>query len=76
MAGVVAGIPGVEQLVGYVATKILDFHIIVIEFFGGMREFMVEISPYQIWVFTLYIIILAPFLLKWIYRKRKTTSVL
>ena len=76
MAGVVAGIPGVEQLVGYVATKILDFHIIVIEFFGGMREFMVEISPYQIWVFTLYIIILAPFLLKWIYQKRKTTSVL
>ena len=37
MAGVVAGIPGVEQLVGYVATKILDFHIIVIEFFGGMK---------------------------------------
>lgn len=76
MAGVVAGIPGVEQLVGYVATKILDFHIVVIEFFGGMKEFMIEISPYQIWVFTLYIIILAPFLLKWIYRKRKTTSVL
>ncbi|MBQ2623181.1 ComEC/Rec2 family competence protein [Candidatus Saccharibacteria bacterium] len=76
MAGVVAGIPGVEQLVGYVATKILDFHIIVIEFFGGMKEFMVEISPYQIWVFTLYVIILAPFLLKWIYRKRKITSVL
>lgn len=76
MVGVVAGIPGVEQLVGYVATKILDFHIIVIEFFGGMKEFMVEISPYQIWVFTLYVIILTPFLLKWIYRKRKTTSVL
>ena len=75
MVGVVAGIPGVEQVASFVATKILDFHIVVIEFFGGMKEFMVEISPYQMWVFALYIIILVPFLIKWIYQKRKVLYV-
>ncbi len=56
--GVVAGIPGVEQVAGLIATKILDFHIMVIEFFGGMKEFMIEIPPYQWWVFLIYILII------------------
>ena len=67
--GVVAGIPGIEQLVGFIATKILDFHIMVIEFFGGMKEFMIEIEPYQVWVFGLYLIILLPFMIGLIQRK-------
>ena len=69
MVGVVAGIPGVEQMVGFIAMKILDFHILVIEFFGGMKEFMIEIEPYQVWVFGLYLIILLPFMIGLIQRK-------
>ena len=69
MVGVVAGITGIEQLVGFIATKILDFHIMVIELFGGMKEFMIEIEPYQVWVFGLYLIILLPFMIGLIQRK-------
>ena len=69
MVGVVAGIPGVEQMVGFIAMKILDFHILVIDFFGGMKEFMIEIEPYQVWVFGLYLIILLPFMIGLIQRK-------
>ena len=69
MVGVVAGITGVEQLVGFIATKILDFHIMVIELFGGMKEFMIEIEPYQVWVFGLYLIILLPFVIGLIQRR-------
>lgn len=58
MAGVVAGIPGVEQIVGLVATRILDFHIMVVEWLGGMREFLVEIPQYQWWVFLIYALII------------------
>ena len=69
MVGVVAGITGIEQLVGFIATKILDFHIMVIELFGGMKEFMIEIESYQVWVFGLYLIILLPFMVGLIQRK-------
>lgn len=78
MVGVVAGITGIEQLVGFIATKILDFHIMVIELFGGMKEFMIEIEPYQVWVFGLYLVILLPFMIGLIqgkmikYRKLET----
>ena len=58
MAGVVAGIPGVEQIVGLVATRILDFHIMAVEWLGGMREFLVEIPQYQWWVFLIYALII------------------
>ena len=54
LAGVVAGAPGVEVVVGWCATKLLDFHIVVVEFFGEMRQFLVTIEPYQWWVFLIY----------------------
>ena len=69
MVGVVAGITGIEQLVGFIATKILDFHIMVIDFFGGMKEFMIEISSHQVWVFGLYLVMLMPFVIGLIRRK-------
>lgn len=57
MTGVVAGIPGVEVVVSFLATRLLEFHIAVVEFFGGMKSFMVEIGPYQAWVFGIYLVI-------------------
>ena len=55
--GMVAGIPGIETVVGVVATKLLDFHIAVVDVFGGMGSFVVKIDRYQPWVFGIYIII-------------------
>lgn len=60
LTGVVAGIPLVETVAGFMATKILDFHIMVVEFFGGMKSFLIEIEPYQAWVFLIYLVIFAP----------------
>lgn len=58
MTGLLAGIPGIEMVISFLATKILEFHVAVVEFFGGMKGFMVEIKPYQAWVFALYIVVL------------------
>ena len=69
MTGVVAGVPGVEIAVSFVATKMLDFHMAVVDFFGGMKSFMVEIEPYQWWVFLIYILIIVPLAIGLLRRK-------
>lgn len=69
LTGVVAGIPGVEAVAGFIATKLLDFHILVVEFFGGMKSFLIEIEPYQGWVFGLYLIIFIFLVIGFLWRK-------
>ena len=69
MTGVVAGIPGVEVVVSFLATRLLEFHIAVVEFFGGMKSFMVEIDPYQAWVFGTYLLVAAPMVIGLLRRK-------
>lgn len=69
LTGVVAGVPLVETVAGFVATKILDFHIMVVEFFGGMKSFLIEIEPYQAWVFLIYLMIFAPLVIGLIRQK-------
>ena len=54
LTGLVAEIPGVSVMIAWCATKLLDFHILVVEFFGKMQEFLVRIEPYQAWVFGIY----------------------
>ena len=54
LAGVLADIPGIGIAVAWCATKLLDFHILVVDFFGQMQEFLVKIEPYQAWVFGIY----------------------
>ncbi len=71
LTGIVAGIPGVEVAVAWCATKLLDFHIAVVEFFGNMREFLIEIPPYQPGVFLIYIIIILPLLYMWWKKRRR-----
>lgn len=69
LTGVVAGVPLVETVAGFMATKLLDFHIMVVEFFGGMKSFLIEIEPYQKWVFGIYLVIFAPLVIGLIRRK-------
>lgn len=60
MTGVFAEVPGLEVAISFLATKLLDFHILVVEFFGGMKSFLVEIPTYQVLVFLIYGLIFIP----------------
>ncbi|MDO4611427.1 MAG: ComEC/Rec2 family competence protein [Candidatus Saccharibacteria bacterium] len=62
LVGVFAGLPVIETIIGFLATKMLDFHIFVVEFFGGMKSFLVEIPAYEPQVFLIYIFVAVPFL--------------
>ncbi len=75
LAGVVAGLPGIDVAVGFLATKLLDFHIAVVEFFGEMKYVLLQIEPYQAWVFLLYIIIVLPLVWTW-FKKRRQNCVM
>ena len=77
LTGAVAGIAGVEMVVAWCATRLLDFHIAVVEWFGGMREFLVEIPMYQGWVWGIYGIVLIPIMITmgWQYIKRKRSVI-
>ena len=66
MTGVVSGIPGMDLVVSWCATRLLDFHIAVVEFFGKMKWFMVEIEPYQLWVFLFYGLIIGLFVMNYL----------
>ena len=69
LAGVTKGAPGIEIVIGFMATKLLDFHIAVVEFFGGMKSFLIEMKPYQVWVFGVYLFIFVPLVIGLLRRK-------
>jgi competence protein ComEC len=71
LAGVVAGMPGIETIVGFLATKLLGFHIAVVEFFGEMKYVLVQIQPYQAWVFSIYVLIFSPLIYLWMNRQKR-----
>ncbi|MBO7657238.1 ComEC/Rec2 family competence protein [Candidatus Saccharibacteria bacterium] len=60
LAGVFAGVPGLSVVVGFLAEKLLDFHILVVEWFGSMEQFLIKIEPYEPRVFLLYLVVLVP----------------
>lgn len=57
LTGVFAGLPGVEVVVSFLAKKLLDFHILVVEFFGAQKSFLMEIESGNAWVFFIYLFI-------------------
>ena len=61
--GAVAGVPGVAMVVAWCATKLLDFHIAIVGWFGEMRSFVVEIPTYKVEVFGIYLVVLAVLLI-------------
>ena len=69
LTGVCAGLLGVEVVVSWCATRLLDFHIAVVGWFGGMEQFLVKVEPYQGWVWLIYLVILAPLAIGLIRRK-------
>ena len=69
LVGVVAGLPGVEMAVAWCATKLLDFHIAVVGFFGEQTQFLIKIESYQAFVFLFYLVIFIPLAIGLIRRK-------
>ena len=60
LTGLVSGLPGIEIVISFLTTKLLNFHITVVEFFGHMTQFLIKIAPYQPQVFLIYPLILLP----------------
>lgn len=56
--GVVVDVPMVAEVMAWCAEKILSFHIGVVEWLGQCSQFLVEIEPYQMWVWVIYGVIL------------------
>ena len=71
LTGVVSGLPLVETAVAWCATRMLDFHIAVVGWFGEMRMFLVEIPKYQWWVWGIYGVIGISFVCCYLMEKRK-----
>lgn len=61
LAGVFAEVPWLGVGIGWLATKLLQFHIAVIEFFGAQTYFIISVPRYNTLIFLLYIPILLPF---------------
>lgn len=70
LTGVVSGIPMIETWVAFVAQKLLEFHIAVVNFFGSMNYFLVKIPEYQPWVFLIYLVILIPLIVSFLRKKK------
>ena len=69
LMGVVSGVPLLETVVSFLATKLLDFHIGVVNFFGEQVSFLVKIEPGQWWVFLFYVVIFLPLVILLLRRK-------
>lgn len=67
--GVLASVPILGVLSGWLADMILSFHIIVIDFLSRQEYFFIQIPERQPLVFLLYLVILTPFLIGQIRRK-------
>ena len=72
LTGAVANIPLLNALIAFATTKLLDFHILVAEFFAQQKSFIITIDPYQPQLFLLYIPILAPIFIG-LFQKLKST---
>ena len=58
---------GVFQF-GFLAEKLLDFHILIVGWLASMEQFLIKIERYNPVVFLIYLIILIPFLW-WFFRR-------
>lgn len=71
MTGVVASVPGIGVAVAWCTTKMLDYHMAVVGWFAGMREFVIEMPRYQWWVFLIYATIVGVLARGLIWKKRR-----
>ena len=66
--GILAGIPFLGMIISFLATKALDFHIFIIEWFGGMEQFLVKIETGKAELFLIYFVYGLLLIIPWINR--------
>lgn len=55
LGGVFSSVPFVGAAVGFLAGKLLDFHILVVEWLASMDQFLVTVETRNPWVFLIYV---------------------
>ncbi len=68
--GVIASVPMMSTVIAWITKILLRYHIVVVEWLGGMKEFLVEMPKYQRWVWWIYVVIAIVVVGTWIGRKR------
>ena len=71
LAGVFKGFYLVDAVISFIAEKILDFHVWIVNFLGQMKYFLVKIDPYQKWVFGIYLVIFIFLVAKSLIKRKK-----
>lgn len=73
LTGICNFLPILGMIFGKVATLLLDYHLMIIDFFANQKMFLIEIPKENSWIFLLYIPIILPFLVIW-GKRRKNKS--
>ncbi len=60
LTGLLADLPFLNTATSFLATKLLDFHIFVVNTFATQKSFLIKIDPYEPKLFLIYIIIFLP----------------
>lgn len=68
LSGILAGIPFFGTIITFLATKALGFHIFIIEWFGGMEQFLVKIETGKTELFLIYLVYGLLLIAPWINR--------
>lgn len=65
LTGIFHGVPFISMAVSFLTTKLIDFHIFIIEKLAEMEQFLITIDTYNPWVFLIYapIVVVAVFIL-------------
>lgn len=68
LSGILASIPFLGTMISFLATKALGFHIFIIEWFGGMEQFLVKIETGKAELFLIYFVYGLLLIIPWINR--------
>lgn len=64
--GIVSTVPVINLILSFLTEKVLDFHILVVNFFSEMPEFLFKIPLYRMEVFWFYAVVIGFLLIvKW-----------
>ncbi len=55
LSGIFARVPVLSSAIPFLTVKLLDFHILVVEWLASMEQFLITIDKYNPWVFLLYV---------------------
>ncbi len=71
LTGLVYGISFIDMVASFLTTKLLDYHILVVNLFSSMEQLLIKIDKYNAWVFLLYIPVTIIIVIAAIMRRRK-----